>query len=97
MANLSISLEGIELAARNLKYKENSPKFKVFSAIKDYYIDESSIKELTQIETDELIKKIWDVDGSLQKIKSKRRNFSSIKSSIITDLKKLAEVLAMVY
>ncbi|MBU1194892.1 MAG: formylglycine-generating enzyme family protein [Proteobacteria bacterium] len=40
---------------------------------------------------DALIPAIWDVDDDPVKIKAKRRNFTSIKSSINTDLEKLSQ------
>ena len=90
LANLSISMEGIERALSGLGYKENSKKFKVVSAINSYYVTESSINDVISIDTDTLIKKIWDIEDKPSKIRAKRRNFSSIKSSINKDLQKLS-------
>ncbi|MCD4744081.1 MAG: formylglycine-generating enzyme family protein [Desulfobacteraceae bacterium] len=90
MANLSISLDGINQALNNLNYKENSKKFKVISAIKAYYISEESINNIISIDTDTLIEEIWNLEETPLKIRTKRRNFSSIKSSINADLKKLS-------
>jgi hypothetical protein len=59
LANLSISLEGIEIALSGLGYKENSKKFKVISAINSYYESEDSIVNVVSIDTDTLIKKVW--------------------------------------
>ncbi|MCK5097369.1 MAG: SUMF1/EgtB/PvdO family nonheme iron enzyme, partial [Desulfobacteraceae bacterium] len=91
MASLSISLEGINQAITGLAYKENSKKHKVISAIKAYYVSEKSINDLISIDTDNLIKKIWDLEETPSKIRTKRRNFSSLKSSINLDLKKLSD------
>ena len=91
MANISISLEGIDQAIANLNYRPNSVKQKAILAIMAFYTSEESIKQLDSIDTDILIKSIWDVGDNLSKIKAKRRNFSTIKSSINADLEKLSK------
>jgi formylglycine-generating enzyme required for sulfatase activity len=91
LGKISISLDGIEQAIENLKYRPGSVKQKTISAIRSFYDSEDSIQTLTQINTDALIKKIWDVGDDVSKIRSKRRNFSSLKSSINADLKKLSK------
>jgi formylglycine-generating enzyme required for sulfatase activity len=91
LAKIAISFDGIEQAIENLKYRPGSVKQKTILAIRSFYDSEDSIKTLTQINTDALIKKIWDVGDDLSKIRSKRRNFSSLKSSINSDLKKLSK------
>ncbi|MFH2060038.1 MAG: SUMF1/EgtB/PvdO family nonheme iron enzyme [Pseudomonadota bacterium] len=91
MANLSISLKGIDQAIQNLNYRPNSVKYKAIQAIRSYYTSEKIIKELFSIDTDTLIQSIWDVGESPSKLKAKRRNFSSVKSSINADLDKLVK------
>ncbi len=91
MANISISLEGIDQAISNLKYKGGSIKHKAVMAIRSFYVSEESIKKLNSIDMDLLIQSIWDVGDDLSKIKAKRRNFSSIKSSINADLEDLSK------
>ncbi len=91
MANLSISIEGIEQAVQNLNYRSGSPKFRIIQAIKDHYDSEKAIRSIKQIETDILINAAWDVSGSPDMLRSKRRNFFSIRSSINADLKKLSD------
>ncbi|RLC00691.1 MAG: hypothetical protein DRH34_10440, partial [Deltaproteobacteria bacterium] len=91
MANISISIEGIDQAIANLNYRANSVKQQAILAIRTFYTTEESIQQLNSIDTDILIKSIWDVGDNLSKIKAKRRNFSSIKSSINTDLEKLSK------
>ena len=58
-------------------------------AIRDFYSSDESIKELNFIDIDTLIKSIWDIGDNFSKLKSKRKNFSSLISSINSDLKKL--------
>jgi len=91
LANISISIEGIDQAIANLNYRANSVKQQAILAIRTFYTTEESIQQLNSIDTDILIKSIWDVGDNLSKIKAKRRNFSSIKSSINTDLEKLSK------
>lgn len=89
LANSSISLKGVDQAVADLKYRPGSVKHRVIMAIRDFYSSDESIKELDSIGIDALIKLIWDVGDNFSKLKSKRRNFSSLKSSINSDLKKL--------
>ena len=85
-------MQGIEEAVTGLNYKQSSVKYKALSAIKSYYTSEESISSLSSIDTDELIKRIWNIgDSEVSKIRAKRRNFFSIRSSIQKDLKELAE------
>ncbi|MDA3916346.1 MAG: SUMF1/EgtB/PvdO family nonheme iron enzyme [Deltaproteobacteria bacterium] len=89
MANSSISLKGINQAIADLKYRPGSVKHQVIMAIRDFYSSDESIKKLNSIDIDIMIKSIWDVGDNFSKLKSKKRNFSSLRSSINSDLKKL--------
>ncbi|MCP3872168.1 MAG: hypothetical protein GY699_03305, partial [Desulfobacteraceae bacterium] len=91
MAKISISLEGIDQAISNLNYRSGSIKQKAIMAIREFYTSEDVIKTIHSIDTDALILTIWDVKNHPSIIKSKRRNFSSIKSSINADLEKLSK------
>ena len=90
MAKVSITLSGITEALENLNYRPGSVKYKAIRAISAYYVSEDSIRELSSIDGDSIIRRIWDVEDDPSKIKSKRRNFYSLKSSINADLKKLS-------
>ena len=90
MAKVSITLSGIAEALENLNYRPGSVKDKAVRAICAYYVSEDSIQELSSIDGDSIIRQIWDVGDDPTKIKFKRRNFSSLKSSINADLKKLS-------
>jgi formylglycine-generating enzyme required for sulfatase activity len=91
LANLSITMEGIHQAVTGLGYKENSKKYKVITAINAYYTSEQSLIDVASIDTDTLIKDIWNLEETPSKIRTKRRNFSSLKSSINADLKKSSD------
>ncbi|MDD4272238.1 MAG: SUMF1/EgtB/PvdO family nonheme iron enzyme [Desulfobacter postgatei] len=89
MANVSITLSGIAEVIENLNYRPGSVKDKAVRAIFAYYVSEDSIQALSSIDGDSIIRQIWDLGDDYAKIKFKRRNFSSLKSSINADLKKL--------
>ncbi|MCG8616520.1 MAG: hypothetical protein MI802_09920, partial [Desulfobacterales bacterium] len=91
MSNVSITLSGINTAVDNLGYRPGTVKFKAIKAIQSFYGPETPPGEVTSIDTDVLIKMIWDVGDDFSKIRSKRRNFSSLKSSINKDLEKLVK------
>jgi formylglycine-generating enzyme required for sulfatase activity len=90
LTNIPISLEGIDQAIANLNYRPDSVKQRTLSAIRAFYTSDKSIEQLNALDTDILIKSIWDIGDTLTKIKAKRRNFSSVKSSINADLEKLS-------
>ncbi|MGV8057683.1 MAG: SUMF1/EgtB/PvdO family nonheme iron enzyme [Smithellaceae bacterium] len=85
-----ITLKDIEEAIDNLNYRsETTLKSKLIRAIRNFYPDESSIEALESIDTEELVKSIWETGDDQELLKTKRKNFSSIKSSVNSDLKKL--------
>lgn len=90
MANVSITLSGITEALENLNYRPGSVKDKAIRAISAYYVSEDSIQAISSIDGDSIIRQVWGIGDDPAKIKSKRRNFSSLKSSINADLKKLS-------
>ena len=90
MANISITLEGIHQAAAHLNYRPGSVKQKALSAILSFYTTGDAIQSLHRIDTDTLVKAVWEVEGNSAKIKSKRRNFFSLKSAINADLRRLS-------
>ncbi len=90
MSTISISLDGIEAVTQALNYRPGSPKYKAFMAIKVHYTSEDAVTSLGRIPTSTLVDTIWNLGGNPSKIKSKTRNFSSLKSAINTDLAKLS-------
>ncbi|MBF0412062.1 MAG: SUMF1/EgtB/PvdO family nonheme iron enzyme [Desulfamplus sp.] len=90
MANGSISLKGVDKAIASLNYKDSSVKKRAVLAIREYYSSDDAVSQLKSINTDELIKIIWDIGDDVSKIKSKKRNFYSIISSINSDLANLS-------
>jgi formylglycine-generating enzyme required for sulfatase activity len=90
LANISITLEGIHTAAAHLNYRPGAVKQKALAAILSFYTTEDAIQSLHRIDTDTLVKAVWDVGTDRSKIKSKRRNFFSLKSAINADLRRLS-------
>ncbi|MEN6620133.1 MAG: SUMF1/EgtB/PvdO family nonheme iron enzyme [Smithella sp.] len=85
-----ITIQNIEETISNLNYRsETTLKSKLIRAVRNFYTDENSIEALTSINTEELVKYIWDTGDDSALIKNKKKNFSSVKSSVNSDLKKL--------
>jgi len=91
LSKVSITLSGISQAVDNLNYRPGSVKYKAIKAIQSFYTSEEMVNELHKIDTNTLIDLIWQVGDDPRKLKSKRRNFSSIKSAINADLDRLAK------
>ncbi len=86
----SITKAGIEQTIHNLNYQNiRSPKSRLVFALKSFYETEDAVDTLTEIDSDILIKLIWDTGDDPKKIASKRKNLSSIRTAINSDLKKL--------
>jgi len=86
----AITLKGIDQAISGLEYKnESTLKYRFVQYIREFYTREDCVESLTRIDHAELIRNLWDTDGSLEEIKNKRKNLNSIRSSVNVDLKKL--------
>ncbi|MBF0120737.1 MAG: hypothetical protein HQK79_18060, partial [Desulfobacterales bacterium] len=84
---VSISLKGIDTAITNLNYRNiKSPKYKLLYALRQLYNSEKDLDRIHYINPDILIKEIWETGDDLSLIKSKYKNFNSIKSSVNADL-----------
>ncbi len=85
-----LKLKDIDEAIAGLGYKnKDTLKYKLVHAIRQYYPDEISTEPIQAIDTEELVKKLWSVDGDSELLKSKKKNLSSVKSGINADLKRL--------
>ncbi|MBW2304670.1 MAG: hypothetical protein JRF57_13275 [Deltaproteobacteria bacterium] len=83
----AITLKGIDKAIENLRYRNrNSSKFRLLQAIRAYYRDEHSLETIREIDSDELIRTLWAVGDNPTKLKHRRKNLSSLRSSINADL-----------
>ena len=87
---ITIRLQDIDEALENLRYKsETTLKSKLIRSIRSYYRDEEAAESLPAIDTEELVKIIWETGDDPALLKARRKNFSSLKSSVNADLKKL--------
>jgi formylglycine-generating enzyme required for sulfatase activity len=85
-----IRLQDIDEAIDHLHYRsETTLKAKLVKAVRAYYTDDTSSESLQAIDTEELVKTIWETGDDRDLVKTKRKNFSSVKSSVNSDFKKL--------
>jgi formylglycine-generating enzyme required for sulfatase activity len=85
-----ITIKGIDQAISNLNYRnKNSLKYRLVNTIRQFYKNESSIESIDSIGTEQLITLLWDTVNDPAIIKKKRKNLSSLKSSVNTNLKQL--------
>ncbi|MDD4073665.1 MAG: SUMF1/EgtB/PvdO family nonheme iron enzyme [Desulfobacterales bacterium] len=88
--NRSISIGNIDDTISELKYRDTrSAKHRLLNAIRQRFCSDQDLKTIQSIETDRLIPLIWDTGPHPGRIKMKRKNFNSTKSSINTDLMSL--------
>ena len=87
---VGISLKGIDEAIANLKYQRaNTLKSRLLHAVRGLYDNEESIESVAGINAEKLITALWDSEAHPGTIKAKRKHFSSIKSSVNADLRRL--------
>ncbi|MEW5947953.1 MAG: SUMF1/EgtB/PvdO family nonheme iron enzyme [Thermodesulfobacteriota bacterium] len=92
MATTVISLKGIDEAISNLNYRDHKTlKYRLIHAVREFYESEGAVTTLQGIDTDSLVKTLWDTGDDPSTIKTKRKNLSSIKSSVNADFKRLYE------
>ncbi|MBN1850468.1 MAG: SUMF1/EgtB/PvdO family nonheme iron enzyme [Deltaproteobacteria bacterium] len=86
-----ITLAGIDEAVSNLRYSEKALKYRLIQSIRAFYTDDISIETIMEIPSDALIQKLWETGHDPIAIRNRRKNLSSIKSSINADLNRLHE------
>ncbi|MBN1906383.1 MAG: SUMF1/EgtB/PvdO family nonheme iron enzyme [Deltaproteobacteria bacterium] len=86
-----VTYEGIDEAIKNLRYtSRNSLKSKLINTIREqYHSSGGSVDSVKEIDTDFLVKTLWEIGDDPLLIRSKRKNYNSIKSTVNSDLKKL--------
>ena len=88
--SIIISLKDIDEAVEGLNYRNDTTlKYKLIHAVRNCYTSEGSIQALQAVDTEGLVKSVWETGDDPELIKNKKKNFSSLKSSVNTDLKKL--------
>jgi len=84
------SLKDIDQAIAELNYRsETTLKYKLIHAIRNWYTSEGSLEALQAIDPEDLVKSIWETGDNPELVRNKKKNFSSLKSGVNTDLKKL--------
>lgn len=85
-----VTLDGIDQAISGLQYRnENALKYRLIHVIRQYYSDESSVGNISEIGINELVKKLWETGDNPSIIRNRKKNFNSVKASINSELKKL--------
>jgi len=85
-----ITLKGIDQGISNLNYRnKNSLKYSLVNTVRQFYENESSVESIHSIDTEELVKVLWNTEYDPAIIKKKRKNLSNVKSSVNANLKKL--------
>lgn len=85
-----ITVAGIDEALSNLGcWHKETIKSRLVHLVRDHYGQGNDAPETAPINSDELIKNLWETHDDPNAIKNKRRNLSSIKSSLNADLKRL--------
>ena len=82
------TLAGIDETLSNLELKPGTLKAELAALIRSYFTDDSSLQTLSSIPADELVLKLWG-PSSEEELKAKKKNFSSLKSSLNKSLKDL--------
>lgn len=83
-----ISRQGIDTAMAHLHIRQDSLKYRLLDTIQQHYAHLEDLNALTTIETNELVRLLWDTSDE-QEIKKKRKHLSSLKWAINDELKRL--------
>ncbi len=84
------SMEGIEQALEALAYRSRrSAKARLVDAIRQVYQRAGAPESVTSVSTDDLVRSLWDVGSDGSALISRRRNLSSLRSSVNADLMSL--------
>ena len=82
------TIQALDETLANLDFKQGTLKIELTRVIRSYFTDDQSLQTISSIPTDEIIFKIW---GPCQadELKTKKKNFSSLKSALNKSLKDL--------
>ncbi|MHB8988641.1 MAG: formylglycine-generating enzyme family protein [Desulfobulbia bacterium] len=83
-----ITLQGIDETLANLELKQGTLKAELARVIRSYFVDDHAVQSITSIPTDDIVLKIWG-PCQAEELKAKKKNFSSLKSSLNKSLKDL--------
>ncbi|MBU0483289.1 MAG: formylglycine-generating enzyme family protein [Proteobacteria bacterium] len=85
-----VTIQGIDEAITNLALGEDTLKSRLVTEIRAYFKSDDDLQEITSIAAEELATTLWNVTSPAE-IKIKRKNLSSLKSSVNKTLKKLTK------
>ncbi len=87
-----VTIEGIDDALESLRYSNKKTlKSRLVEAIREQYRLADGVDSVSLIDTDFLVKTLWDTGDDPALIRNRRKNFNSIKSSVNAELKRLYE------
>lgn len=87
---LGITLQAVDEAIQNLNYRTPTGlKQRLLRAIRERYEDESDLRCLPGIDPAYLVTTLWPGDVTPEAVSKKRKNLSSIRSSVNADLQRL--------
>lgn len=85
-----ITLKGVDRAISNLNYQsKKSLKYRLVTAIRQFYEDEDSVETIREIDVDQLAKALWDAQDVPKTAKDIRKSLRRIRYSVNADLKNL--------
>jgi|GEM_PF-212273 len=84
-----ITHQGMSEAIANLQPNPATLKGRLIILIRSYFPTEESLETIESIAAEDLIRQLWEVDAP-EDVRQKKKNLSSLKSSINKDLKNLA-------
>ncbi len=83
----TVSLEGIDRAVEALSYRNHrSPKYRLVDAVRQAWVNSQDTGAKCSINADDLIRILWKIPEDSRVPISRRRNLSSLRSSVNADL-----------
>jgi formylglycine-generating enzyme required for sulfatase activity len=85
-----LTLEDIDQAVINLNYRNKDVlPYRLVSAIRQFYRDERSVESLKEIDSEALVKALWNTVDDPEATAKKRKQLSNVKSCANGNLKRL--------
>ena len=86
-----VTFEGIDEALENLNYNKRTLKYKLINTIREQYRVRGEVASVIEIDTDFLVRELWDTGDDPSIIRNRKKNFNSIRSTVNADLRRLYE------
>lgn len=86
-----VTQQGIERALTGLTFSPDTLKSRFIISLQHHFATAEAIAETKKISSETLIREIWQISGE-EEIRQKKKNFSSLKSSLNKDLRALDEL-----